>query len=261
MRNQQKQAGFTLVELAIVLVIIGLIVSGVLVGQDMIKGATIRSAVNQLEQYETATNTFRGKFGGLPGDIRNPVNFGLNATGLTGVDRRGDGDGIIEASAGGNTEFDFEAAAFFVHLAEADMIGDALTADAATSFATNPVDTLADYVPNSRLGTGSIVAVREVNGQSSFILGAPTLANGIFTFTAGAEVRVVDIAGVDQKVDDGLPTTGIAVAVTNFGTADAGAAAADDICVNTTAAPAAYNMGTVDRQNDRECTLRIRASF
>ena len=50
MRDTNSRAGFTLVELAIVLVIIGLIIGGVLVGQDLIKAATIRSTVSDLEK-------------------------------------------------------------------------------------------------------------------------------------------------------------------------------------------------------------------
>lgn len=63
------RSGFTLVELSIVLVIIGLVAGGVLVGRDLIAAATIRSTISQIEKYKTAVNTFRGKYGYLPGDI------------------------------------------------------------------------------------------------------------------------------------------------------------------------------------------------
>ena len=61
MQKKQKQAGFTLVELAIVLVIIGLIVGGVLVGQDLIKAATLRSATAQLDKIDAAANNLKGQ--------------------------------------------------------------------------------------------------------------------------------------------------------------------------------------------------------
>ena len=67
--NLIQQVGFTLIELSIVLVIIGLIVGGVLTGQDLIKAAEIRATVGQYEKYNTAVNTFRTKYNGIPGDL------------------------------------------------------------------------------------------------------------------------------------------------------------------------------------------------
>jgi prepilin-type N-terminal cleavage/methylation domain-containing protein len=52
----QEFGGFTLIELSIVLVIIGLIIGGVLVGQDLIHAAQTRAAVSQLERYNSAVN-------------------------------------------------------------------------------------------------------------------------------------------------------------------------------------------------------------
>ena len=58
-----RNAGFTLVELAIVLVIIGLIVSVVLVGQDLIKSAEMRAVIRQQDQFQVAVDTFFTKLG------------------------------------------------------------------------------------------------------------------------------------------------------------------------------------------------------
>ena len=58
---------------------IGLIVGGVLVGQDMIKAAELRAAVGQIEKLDTAVNVFRNKYNGIPGDLPNPTNFGFTA--------------------------------------------------------------------------------------------------------------------------------------------------------------------------------------
>ena len=51
-----NQKGFTLVELAIVLIIIGLIVSSVLVGQNIIRAAELRATTTQLNKFQTAVN-------------------------------------------------------------------------------------------------------------------------------------------------------------------------------------------------------------
>ncbi len=265
--NKKTQAGFTLIELSIVLVIIGLIVGGVLVGQDLIKAAEVRAAVSQIEKYDAAANTFRGKYSGLPGDLTGAANFGL-------VTATGDGDGLIDpdisigADATDNgTEFATEAAAFFSHLADVNMISESITAYAGATttktvaYAAADIDVTTNFMPASKLGRGALVAVRGAAGQNYFYLSVPAITNGVGTFTDGSQIQVLDAKNIDDKFDDGLPTTGRVIAVTNFATADSGGAAADDICVNTTPDPDVYNMGDVDRQKDTECMVRIRTSF
>lgn len=55
-------SGFTLIELAIVLVIIGLIIGGVLVGKDMIEAAKLNATITQINRYSQAVYTFRLKY-------------------------------------------------------------------------------------------------------------------------------------------------------------------------------------------------------
>ena len=66
MKNKTK--GFTLVELSIVLVIIGLLIGGILAAQSMINTAKIQSVVRQLTQFDVAVTNFQTKYGQLPGD-------------------------------------------------------------------------------------------------------------------------------------------------------------------------------------------------
>src|SRR5579883_2923623 len=95
----KREGGFTLIELSIVLVIIGLIVGGVLVGQDLIRAAQVRATISQIEKYNTAVNTFYGKYNALPGDIPAAqvakLGFTVTAT-RAGTQGRGDGNGLIE---------------------------------------------------------------------------------------------------------------------------------------------------------------------
>src|ERR1700722_13612838 len=90
------KAGFTLIELSIVLVIIGLIIGGVLVGRELISAAQIRAQISQIEKYNSAANTFRGKYGYLPGDIPDPAakQYGFATRGTLAGE--GDGNGVIE---------------------------------------------------------------------------------------------------------------------------------------------------------------------
>lgn len=71
----KRQQGFSLVELAIVLVIIGLIVGGILTGQDLIRASELNSVTSDVNKLRTAVNTFKLKYNGLPGDIPNATSY------------------------------------------------------------------------------------------------------------------------------------------------------------------------------------------
>lgn len=73
--SARKLQGFTLVELSIVLVILGLLVGGILVGQTLIRTAELRKVASQYKQFQTAFGAFRDKYNGLPGDITNATAF------------------------------------------------------------------------------------------------------------------------------------------------------------------------------------------
>lgn len=81
-----RASGFTLIELSIVLVIIGLIVGGVLVGKDMIRAAQHRKIISEVDGFETAAHTFYDKYRCLPGDCNMATRFwGTTSVGSTQV--------------------------------------------------------------------------------------------------------------------------------------------------------------------------------
>lgn len=89
----KKQSGFTLVEIAIVLVIIGLLLGGVLKGQELINSAKVKNLANDFRSIPTFVYAYQDKYKRLPGDdsIAN-TNVGAPATEI------GDGDGRIEGA-------------------------------------------------------------------------------------------------------------------------------------------------------------------
>lgn len=88
-RRPAPQAGFTLVEIAIVLVIIGLLLGGVLKGQSLIDSARVKNIIQQSTSLTSAVNAYQDKFRALPGD---DVQGTTHAPGATG---NGNGDGQI----------------------------------------------------------------------------------------------------------------------------------------------------------------------
>ncbi len=67
-KSRNSQAGFTLVEIAIVLVIIGLLIGGVLKGQAMIQNAKVKRVAKQMDELRAAVMAFYDKYGMYPGD-------------------------------------------------------------------------------------------------------------------------------------------------------------------------------------------------
>jgi prepilin-type N-terminal cleavage/methylation domain-containing protein len=85
----KNQAGFTLVEIAIVMVIIGLLIGGVLKGQAMIQNAKVKRVVKQADEIRAAVMTFYDKYGLYPGDEN------LAAVPPNGADSEGNANGQI----------------------------------------------------------------------------------------------------------------------------------------------------------------------
>src|SRR3954468_5929670 len=93
MKSMKAQAGFTLVEIAIVLVIIGLLLGGILKGQEMITQAKIKNIVNDFNGITAAVNSYQDRYKALPGDDLGAKDRWTNAT--VGTVVSGDGNGVF----------------------------------------------------------------------------------------------------------------------------------------------------------------------
>jgi prepilin-type N-terminal cleavage/methylation domain-containing protein len=90
----KKQSGFTLVEIAIVLVIIGLLLGGVLKGQELITQAKIKNVSNDLNGIVSAIYSYQDRYKRLPGDDPGMTRWTVAGTVLT-AGQSGDGDNVI----------------------------------------------------------------------------------------------------------------------------------------------------------------------
>jgi prepilin-type N-terminal cleavage/methylation domain-containing protein len=113
-----RASGFSLVELSIVLVILGLLAGGILAGQSLIRASALTSVASDLHNYETAINVFKDRYNALPGDMPNATTFwGVRTGSTTGFETacystvpatgstatcNGNGDREILASTTGN---------------------------------------------------------------------------------------------------------------------------------------------------------------
>lgn len=214
----QKQ-GFSLVELSIVLVILGLLAGGILTGQNLIRAAELRSVVTDFKTYQTAVMTFRDKYFYLPGDMPNATDFwgamtGCNASGVSGVGTEvcnGNGDGQIDGGFGAN--INNERMMIWKHLANAGLIEGNYTGIAGPLGGSDSilgVNVPASKVPNSGWGVVSHTHA----GQGSFIDNAyinTLIFGGRMGSGSGMHsttLKPEEAWNIDTKIDDGLPAQG-----------------------------------------------------
>jgi prepilin-type N-terminal cleavage/methylation domain-containing protein len=93
-KKKSPEAGFTLVEIAIVLVIIGLLLGGILKGQEMITQAKIKNVINDFNGITAAMNSYQDRYRALPGDD-------INATARWATAIAGNGDGQFDKGGAG----------------------------------------------------------------------------------------------------------------------------------------------------------------
>lgn len=163
----RRQSGFSLVEVAIALAIIGLIVAGILKGQDLLENARLKSVISQVDEYRLATHTFYDRFGALPGD------FDQASIYINSQLRNGNRNGILEGAGLSASGHNHECVSFWEHLAAAQLISaPGKTRDGQAHFGQG--------APICRLGGGFTVKSNpeaEMNGVW-FILGQENGAEG-----------------------------------------------------------------------------------
>ncbi len=110
----KRQSGFTLVEIAIVLVIIGLLLGGVLKGQEMIANAKYKRLRSDVQAFTAAYYTFQDRYGQAPGD------FNQASTRLSAAAVDGNGNGAIAGNT--CTANNEESCLVWSHLRYADLL-------------------------------------------------------------------------------------------------------------------------------------------
>lgn len=210
-----NEKGFTLVELAIVMIIIGLLIGGVLKGQELIENAKVTSTISQVKGFQAALVTFRDSYAATPGDMINASDR------LQGCDegtncQDGDGDSLIEFGTDTDPVWDLvngtlteENAQAWKHMALADLITgvDVTTGD-------DPAAWGASHPASSLRGGYQLYFDSDLEDVADATASGHVLrmSNGGLSGTVGEEGSApasgLQAANIDRKLDDGRPGSG-----------------------------------------------------
>jgi prepilin-type N-terminal cleavage/methylation domain-containing protein len=186
-----NHGGFTLIESAVVVVIIGLLVGGVLKGQELITTARVRNLIAQQDGAKAAFYGFQDRFRALPGDY-NAGSTTINCAG--GSCLNGNGNGRVESPT---ASFLFEDLLVWAHLSGAGFITGSYSMTSPTQFV--PTDASTPRNP-----FGSFIKLTYDNMYGNTAVTRPARHN----IKTGPNVPSQLVAEVDRKIDDGLPYSG-----------------------------------------------------
>lgn len=192
LKSYARQAGFTLVEIAIVLVIIGLLLGGVLKGQELIESGRVKSATSIMNGVSAAVSGYRDRYRNLPGDdccvVSKTARGGDWVAAMNGTAQNAAPNGVINgANVGAWGAWNgWEHVTFWIDLYAGGFLAGNPTARNATIFPRNPWG-----------GTVDIVAE-----GSAFGLAANSLVACMNSVPGKAAAQL------DNSLDDGLPASG-----------------------------------------------------
>ncbi len=184
---RQQQTGFTLIEIAIVLVIIGLLLGGVLKGQELITSARVRNIITQQDGIKAAYFGFQDRYRALPGDYTGALAAANIPNVLAAIG--GNGNGVIDLVT--------ESTAAWTHLSQAGFLNasftmaSAIEAVSTTNTPTNPYNAFLQLIFDNVYGSGGV-----------------TLPPQRPNLKTGNAIPVALIGEVDRKLDDGNAYTG-----------------------------------------------------
>lgn len=236
---------FSLVELSIVLVILGLLSGGILTGQNLIRAAELRSVTTEFQKYQTAVMTFRDKYFALPGDMPNATDFwgqvasGASCKTTASSDSKtcnGDGDGQIEAWISTTSGHSSEHYRFWQQLANAGLVEGFFTGVPGSNGDLHSVINM--NVPSSKISSAGWAVHQGFTAASHaeyfdgsygtrLMLGAQ--ATGATNQTVVSPIlKPEEIWNIDTKIDDGKPGHGKIMSLKKTSTLTPDCASSDD---------------------------------
>ncbi|HCR85465.1 MAG TPA: hypothetical protein DIV86_02190 [Alphaproteobacteria bacterium] len=235
-RTASMKKGFTLVELAIVIIIVGLIIGGILAGQNLLNNAERQKVVKEFQKYNNAMSSFKQQYNALPGDMANATTY------WTGLDswHNGDGDGYIEG-------FDGECLYVPVLLNTSELLNEKINLSTGGYVLPSKIkgtrffvcSTSADW--DTENGYSGIASGYSIYDKTGNYLSLAPFESSDYNGPLAAETAIY----IDQKIDDGKASSGNMVAIRGFNSSVAGYQASGCITGSGAGFAASNTEGTI----------------
>jgi len=237
MQQRRHSPGFTLIELAVVLVLIALILGGVMMGQSMIRQAELRAVMTDVDRFIKATNQFRDKFEALPGDMYNATSYWgakgvcppAYSTTRETTTCNGNGDGSLHL-LGSAAQYQ-ELYLVWQHLANSGFAEGLYTG--ATASATGelvqpelnaPARVSGGYTLLNARGADTTDAANYFSTDYAHTIYYGAKTDTTLRATMGLILSGEEAYAIDAKFDDAIPSAGKAITFKNGGTIAPGCA-------------------------------------
>lgn len=268
-----RNRAFTLIELSIVLVLIGLIVGGILSGNELIKNAKVRKTVSLIDNVKTATTAFINKFACMPGDCEATDDLGLSSADdpvLVG-NMKVNGQVIENGPPNFTGE---EGYLFWVHLSQAGLIAETFSYSGTASVFNDNISLHSPAVPMNIAASlwatipDTLGGVLPDTDNYLWIANLQFAPAAAVAFGAFGALDPLENYSIDFKIDDGYPSTG-SVKLSRwrrgFLTIDSddtdaygSGGASSNVCGDNDVDPPVYNTLNTSRHARTLCKLQIR---
>ncbi len=236
--SSESSHGFTIVEIAIVMIVVGLLSVLILKGSEIIENSRVTSTISEMENVFSAVNTFQDNYGVYPGDMAN-ANFRIPNCNA-GTCNNGNGNGLIDVAIGAENTITSEGAYLFGQLRAVELL---------TNYDGANTPRFGNAFPSAPIGGGYIVGDTGIGAATGF--DETEMRNGPYIILVNINedvdadtgtIRPSQAETIDRILDNGRPDTGAVIGQTTA-----------DSCRNT-----ATPVGYAENQDDQLCVIAYR---